>query len=177
MLAAGQLLPDDHTMGSDVQRFFKRIDWGSGGKSFIECTGGYVGVAPRSTKAGDEVFVVVGCQQPLVLRRQVGGGGHRYAVVGECYVEGCARGEPLVGRLADEVGFMLKPSPTRAGLSRVFRNLQTGDVSREDPRLVRLGVDLGRFRAQLADDCDDMLRVAPEELMARIDGLKKIDLV
>lgn len=181
MLTAGQLLPDDHTMGSDVQRFFKRMDWGSGGKNFIECTGGYVGVAPRSTKAGDEVFVVVGCQQPLVLRRQigggVGGGGHRYTVVGECYVEGCARGEPLVGRLGDEVGFMLEPSPTRAGLSRVFRNLQTGDVSREDPRLVRLGVDLGRFRAQLADDCDAMLRVAPEELMARIDGLERIDLV
>lgn len=177
VLSAGHLVEGDDKMGSDVQKFFKRMDWGSGGKSFIRCTGGYVGVAPPSTRTGDEVFVVVGCQQPLILRRSGGGGGNGHSVVGECYVEGCARGEPLVGNLPDHVGFSMNPSPTKPGLSRVFRDLLSGELFSEDPRLASLEVDLGPFRAQLSEDSDAMLSVAPEVLMAHVEGLRKMELV
>lgn len=74
------------------------MDCGSGGNKFIFGTGGYVGVAPPSTKINDDIFVVVGCQQPLVLRNCLKGTSW-YSVVGECYVEGFACGEPLVGSL------------------------------------------------------------------------------
>lgn len=75
---------EDYKMGSDAQRFLKRMDWGLGGNNFILCTDGFVGVAPPSTKIGDEIFVIVGCQQPLVLRNCLKGS-NRYSVVGECY--------------------------------------------------------------------------------------------
>lgn len=177
MLSGSQLVKEDYEMGSEVQKFCKRMDWGSGGKSFIQCTGGYVGVAPPSTRIGDEIFVVVGCQQPLVLRKPPGGSrDDRYTVVGECYVEGCSRAEPLLGNLPDHIGFSMIPSLTQPGLSRVFRDLQSGEQFGEDPRLESLGVDLGHFRAQLADDPGAMLTVPPDLLMERVNGLRKIDL-
>lgn len=177
LLTEGQLVPDDYTMGSDVQRFFKRMDWGSGGKSFVRCTGGYVGVAPPSTQVGDEIFVVVGCQQPLVLRRKTSHGPHRYSVVGECYVEGCSRAEPLLGNLPSHIGFELTTSSKAPGWSRRFRDIRSEETISEDPRLHRLGVDLGSFRAHLAEDSDALLSLAPDDLMARVKDLRRIELV
>ncbi|KAG6362254.1 hypothetical protein INS49_010484 [Diaporthe citri] len=48
-VSGGDLVEDDYKMGSDAQRFLKRMDWGSGGNNFILGTGGYVGVALPST--------------------------------------------------------------------------------------------------------------------------------
>lgn len=181
VLSGEQLVEKDYNMGSDAQRFFKRMDWGSGEKSFIRCTGGYVGVAPPSTKIGDEIFVVAGCQQPLVLRKSIGGGPNRYSVVGGCYVEGCARAEPLLGKLPDHIGFSIIPSQTTPGWSRRFIDLSSGDVFSVDPRLHSLGLDpkldLEHFKEQLIEDPNTMLSVEPELLMKRIKGLKKVDLV
>ncbi|KAF3769359.1 hypothetical protein M406DRAFT_355265 [Cryphonectria parasitica EP155] len=170
------LVEKDQNMGSDAQRFFKRMDWGSGGKAFIRGTGEYVGVVPPSTRVDDEIFVIVGCQQLLVLRKH-SGGNERYSIVGECYVEGCARGEPLLGRLPDHVGFSIIRNRSMVGESRRFRDLRSGDLFCEDPRLGSLGVELEEFRARLAKDPEAMLDVAPEVLRARIKGLKYIDLV
>jgi hypothetical protein len=102
------LAEDDFKMGSDAQRFLKRVDWGSGGNNFIVCTSGCAGVMPPSTKVGDKAFAIVGYQQPLflsvvsflirvrtLLKHYLGGpsfllrncsdGNSQYSVVGECY--------------------------------------------------------------------------------------------
>lgn len=175
-ISGGDLVEEDYKMGSDAQRFLKRMDWGLGGNNFILCTGGYVGVAPPSTKIGDEIFVIVGCQQPLVLRNCLKGS-NRYSVVGECYVEGCARGEPLLGSLPGHIGFSLVEGTARSVWSRRFRDVRSGELFREDPRLESLGVDLDEFRVRLAEDPEAMLSLPPEMLRERIADLRYIDLV
>lgn len=158
-------------IGSDGQRFFKRMDTGSGGKTFIWGSNGYIGVGPPSTKVGDEIFVVVGCQKPLLLRRQLSGE-NQYSVVGECYVEGCARAEPLLGNLPDYMGFDFDLDHNWC-----FRDLRSGQLYYEDPRLEGLMVDLGDFRAQLSVDRQATLTVAPDVLLKRIPGLRFLDIV
>lgn len=170
------LVEEDYRVGSNAQRFLKRMDWGSGGNNFIMCSGGYVGVAPPFAKVGDEVFIIVGCQQPLILRKHPEGS-NRYSVVGECYVEGCARAEPLLGNLPDHIGFSWKEGTAMIWWSRRFRDLRSGKLYREDPRLESLGVNLDEFRRQLAVDPETMLTLSPDVLQERIAGLRYIDLI
>lgn len=48
-----------------------------------------VGLAPASTRRGDEVFYVAGAATPLILRRSTDGNRvDHYEVVGDCYVLG-----------------------------------------------------------------------------------------
>ncbi|KAL1604121.1 hypothetical protein SLS60_005714 [Paraconiothyrium brasiliense] len=56
---------------------------------------GDVGLAPASTRPGDEVFYVAGGATPLLLRL-IDGGGLRYEVVGDCYLLGMNEEEPSV---------------------------------------------------------------------------------
>lgn len=165
------LKEEDYRVGTNAQRFFKRMDWGSSGNTFLWGSNGYIGVGPPTTKIGDEIFVIVGCQQPLILRRhpcRESG----YFIVGECYVEGCARAEPLLGSLPNDIGLSV-----RAGKKWCFRDLRSSELINEDPRLEDLEVDLGEFRAQLAGDLQATLSVAPDVLLRRIAGLRYIDLV
>lgn len=170
------LIEEDYKVGSNAQRFLERMDWGSGGNNFITCSGGYIGVAPPFAKIGDEVFVIVGCQQPLILRK-CPEGSNRYSVVGECYVEGCARAEPLLGNLPDHIGFGWMEGTPQDKWSRRFRDLRSCELSREDPRLESFGVDLGEFRRRLAVDPKAMLTLPPDVLQERIAGMRYIDLV
>lgn len=170
------LVEEDYKFGSNAQRFLKRMDWGSGGNNFIMGSGGYIGVAPPSAKVGDEVFVIVGCQQPLLLRKCFEGS-NRYSVVGECYVEGCARAEPLLGNLPDHIGFSWILGTAGIAWSRCFRDQRSGESFREDPRLRNLGVDLDEFRQRLAVDPEAMLTLSPEVLQECITDLRYIDLV
>lgn len=169
------LVEEDYEIGSNTQRFLKRMDWGSGGNNFITGTGGYVGLGAPSVQVGDEVLVIVGCQQPLTLRKCPAD--DKYFVVGECYVEGCARGEPLLGNLPEHVGFKWIDGTFGVGWLRCFIDLQSGELFREDPRLERLGIDLDEFRIRLAEDPEAILSLTPELLLERIVGLRYIDLI
>lgn len=50
---------------------------------------GYLGLVPASTKGGDYISVMPGCNVPLILRRE----GECFRVLGECYVHGIMSGE------------------------------------------------------------------------------------
>jgi hypothetical protein len=53
---------------------------------------GYMGFVPKNSVAGDLIFVLMGCDVPLVLRScEIGG----YRLVGECYVHGIMKGEAM----------------------------------------------------------------------------------
>lgn len=54
-------------------------------------------MAPSSSRIGDVVCVIFGCDMPVVLRRNKGG---PYTFVGGCYADGIMYGEAMEG-LAD----------------------------------------------------------------------------
>jgi hypothetical protein len=55
---------------------------------------GRMGLAPAGARLGDSVAILLGCDIPLILRRQEKGG---WIVVGECYVHGVMYGEAIRG--------------------------------------------------------------------------------
>ena len=71
-------------------------------RSFFVSSKGYMGLGPLDAKVGDEICVLLGCNQPLVIRRV----GDHHLVVGQCYVYGMMFGEMIdemeAGRLKAE---------------------------------------------------------------------------
>ncbi|KAI0191333.1 HET-domain-containing protein [Astrocystis sublimbata] len=126
--------------------YLAQIVFKNGDKRFIECTDGYIGIAPPSTQAGDEVCVLLGCDAPMVLR-SLGSG--RYLVVGECFVEGLSMGEALLGLLPKEIRATKVQNEDSERWDTLYLNQQTGQVLREDPRLRQLPIDLTGFRNDL----------------------------
>lgn len=46
---------------------------------------GFVAMAPRETRKGDMIYVLIGCSVPVVLRR-VDSSADAFVVVGECFL-------------------------------------------------------------------------------------------
>jgi hypothetical protein len=76
----------------DSGQVFSRLAWGIIGKHlpFVGINGG-IGLALESAKVGDEVWIVFGCDKPMILRSV----DDHYLVVGEGYYDGANRGELL----------------------------------------------------------------------------------
>lgn len=72
-----------------------KVVGGSLGRTLVTLATGHFGLAPYVVKPDDLVFVVMGCSMPVVLRPVEGTSS--YTVVGECYVEGFAKGEAMAG--------------------------------------------------------------------------------
>ncbi|KAI9868244.1 MAG: hypothetical protein M1813_006989 [Trichoglossum hirsutum] len=80
------------TPQSESGQVFARLVWGIIGKHhpFVGTHGG-VGMAIQGAKPGDQVWVILGCDRPMVLRPI----GEQFLVVGEGYYDGVNRGELL----------------------------------------------------------------------------------
>ena len=59
-------------------------------RSFFISEEGYVGLAPKSARKDDEVWIVRGSKIPLLLRKQAEG---TYRFIGEVYIHGLMNGE------------------------------------------------------------------------------------
>ncbi|TGJ86809.1 hypothetical protein E0Z10_g1990 [Xylaria hypoxylon] len=60
-------------------------------KRFFITRDGRMGIGPESMKEGDEVAILFGAKVPFVLRRS----GPIYILIGECYIAGMMKGEPV----------------------------------------------------------------------------------
>ncbi|KAE9365874.1 hypothetical protein N431DRAFT_430066, partial [Stipitochalara longipes BDJ] len=58
-------------------------------QSFFATQKGYMGAGAQSLRAGDKVYVLYGCDVPVVLRAV----GDQYIHVGPCFVQGLMDGE------------------------------------------------------------------------------------
>ncbi|KAI3320241.1 HET-domain-containing protein [Xylariaceae sp. AK1471] len=102
----------------------------------FETSNGYVGILQGNPHPGDEVFVILGCDVPVLLRPTSSG---EYEVVGDCYLHGIMDGEALLGALPPAWSAQLVP--TADGVDRrLFRNADTNITTSEDPRLVNLSI-------------------------------------
>jgi hypothetical protein len=62
-------------------------------RRLITTTTGHFGLAPSIVHPEDQIFVILGCSVPVILRRC--DGKKEYEVVGECWVDGFMRGEAV----------------------------------------------------------------------------------
>jgi len=65
-------------------------------RKLITMEAGQLGLAPRIARERDQVWVVLGCRMPVILREEVdemGSGVGSWKVVGECFVDGLMDGQ------------------------------------------------------------------------------------
>jgi hypothetical protein len=100
---------------------------------------GEIGLAPKMAREDDIVVVLLGCQVPIILRPT--NNTSQYQVVGEAYFQSVMHQEALLGSLPEHFE-NIQQVDQDGSTSLVYRNLETGSVEVEDPRLV--DVDLPR---------------------------------
>ncbi|KAI2778237.1 HET-domain-containing protein [Daldinia loculata] len=148
--------PDLFKPGSPEYDFLQRTRI-IGGKKFARCSNGYFGIVPPHTQVGDHVCVLIGCNGVMILR-PVGSG--QFILMGEAYIDRLRIGEGLLGPLPENVQMFLTTHAHKATFG--FRDMNSGDITFEDPRLRNLPIDLSDYREQLKEDGHVILFVHPE---------------
>jgi hypothetical protein len=72
-----------------------KVSGGHLGRRLITLHTGHFGLGPNTVLPNDAVYVILGCSLPVVLRRAANT--PHFRVIGECYVEGFANGEAVLG--------------------------------------------------------------------------------
>lgn len=146
----------------DAQRYFDRLNDVINGRVIVQTTNNYIGVAPAAFALGDEIFVVLGCNLPLVLRHV---GENRRIIVGACYVCGLNDGEAILGPLPPETRHV-QAFDGDVYLD-TFVNQETGEVLEGDVRLESFGIaDLARTNSAAVTDKERIV-VSLEDLATR----------
>ena len=164
------LIPDC-SPGAHERRYLDFVLTYCEGRSFITTREGYIGLAPKATKPGDQICVLLGCTMPLVIRPS---SGLQYKVVGECHVHGLQEGEAFLGPLPDEYQPILIWDQ---GYYSAFINKRTGNVQYEDPRLEDGDWDTSERGPIRLHDGLISLKVTPNILKRRGVNLQSIDLI
>ncbi|KUI70762.1 hypothetical protein VM1G_11678 [Cytospora mali] len=108
-------------------------------RAFVSTHEGYMGIAPASAREGDAVYAIPSCPCLIVLR-PVQAFEDRFQVVGACFLYGLNNGEAALGVQPSHIRTELQFIPEARGWCHVYRNIDTGEVSYEDPRLLALGI-------------------------------------
>ncbi|KAI1733349.1 heterokaryon incompatibility protein-domain-containing protein [Xylaria scruposa] len=175
-LLRGREMGTSTEMETETPSWMKRM---LTGRALLRTTSGLVGLAenlPGSFEPGDQVCAVFGCKHLLALGPLRGSdnddeqGAQRYRLRGYCHLEGADFGEAVLGPLPPSIRPVMAElmMPDGKRLSWVFQDTRTGEVIREDPRLIFLGIDMAEYREAL--ECDNLpwLRVDPEVLEERL---------
>ena len=91
---------------------------------------GYIVLAPKYAKPGDQVCVLLGCWSSILLRPA----GNRWQVVGECYVPGLESGEAIAGPLPEDYRKTKVFDESQRGWVPKFQNISNNQITSEDPR-------------------------------------------
>lgn len=102
------------------------------GRVFSTTESDHMGLAPKSARKGDQVYVLLGCQSPMLLRPGEPG---RWSVVGECYTHGFMDGEALLGSLPGSCNRVARAVPGTPSLWDAFIDRKVGVLQISDPRL------------------------------------------
>lgn len=129
---AAFLRDEKQQVPEDAENFMGNVYVMCKNRSFIQTREGYIGLAPRLARPGDQVCVLLGCSQPLLLRPAPN---RQYQVVGECYMYGLMNGEAFLGPLPDHYRAVNKYQERGRFWWRGFLNSQTGLTQYIDPRL------------------------------------------
>ena len=156
--------------GPNATRYIVQILIYARKRSFFTTKEGYIGLAPKVTRPGDQVCILLGSSRPLVLRPTA----HlQYQVVGECYIHGLANGEAFLGPLPDN--YRIIHLYDKALM--VFVNDQTGIIQHNDPRLKPEDWAAGDGTVCRLPDGSESLALTPEMLKRRKVNVQSLDLV
>ena len=103
-------------------------------RCFFQRSRRYIGLGPQKTQVGDHVFVIFGCETPLVLRKSTLVE-KAWQVVGSCYVPGVEDGQVFLGGLHQRYRRIIRFEATLGGLVPDFIDQPMQEVLVEDPRL------------------------------------------
>ncbi|KAI1261970.1 heterokaryon incompatibility protein-domain-containing protein [Xylariaceae sp. FL1019] len=167
-------LPDLHNVELEIHRVYTGIYSTVWNRALIHTTDGSIGVAPSSVENGDQVWSLLGCPMIMLLREN---SKSSHLVVGPSYVHGFSTGESILGPFPDAI----RPVYRVNSGAWVFENIQTGLQSRHDPRLPRLGIDLGFYRKWIDKGKSPNWLVKPDALRPLVQrwgyDLHKVNLV
>jgi len=76
-------------VGGASNSFLARTNQHTGNRAMFSTNNGYVGMAPKGSRVGDQVAIFEGGSVPFIIRRW----DRNWQVVGACYVHGCMHGE------------------------------------------------------------------------------------
>ena len=79
-----------------AKRFCTRCRSALPGLLILVTEDGNIGLAPAATRVGDKICVLLGCDDPLILRSE---NEERYILVGQCYLSSAQFGECLLGNM------------------------------------------------------------------------------
>jgi hypothetical protein len=80
----------------DAESYLKCMRQTLEGRCLFKTNNGYIGLSPTSTRKGDVICVVFGCQTPILLRPvPKSNSTQTWLVVGACYVHGLMSGEAI----------------------------------------------------------------------------------
>ncbi|KAI0857531.1 heterokaryon incompatibility protein-domain-containing protein [Xylaria cubensis] len=117
------------------------------GRCVYDTEEGFVGLAPLKAKSGDEVCVIVGCNNSPVILRHVNE--DEYILVGGCYTSGIEGGEALLGPLPEQTRIMHVWDDAEQTYLDTFIDDETGTQSLADPRLKDWPIDHEEYHEQL----------------------------
>jgi len=115
----------------DWSNYLNRMHDYCAGRCLITTEKGYIGLAPKNSKVGDIVCILLGCRSPLVLRPLSEA---QYQIVGECCICGLMDGEALLGPLPSHVE-RFQRLDDEFGWWSAFIDRETGEISVHDPRV------------------------------------------
>ena len=159
--------------GSTQSRYVARVLRLCEKRSFITTEEGYIGLAPKATKPGDQVCILLGCRNPLVLRPV---SGLQYKVVGECYVHGLMNGEAFLGSFPDNYRPINYYDQGANNWYRAFLDKQTGNTQYNDPRMESDDQTVNKG-ISFAPDGTRLPEVTPEFLKRRGVNVQTFDLI
>ena len=102
------------------------------GKSLLWMREGYIGLAPEETQVGDQVYLILGCGAPIILRPKPN---DEWQVVGGCYVHGVEKGRVFLGDLPDRYRHVMRFEEVSGRYWAAYLDQQTNEILVEDPRL------------------------------------------
>ncbi|ROW07885.1 hypothetical protein VMCG_03604 [Cytospora schulzeri] len=111
-------------------------------RAFVSTDKGYIGIAPNSAQEGDVVYAILSCWS-LIILRPVESFEYRFQAVGECFLYGLNHGEAVLGTLPAHIRGGYRYNTDLSVWYQVYRNVDTDEVSFEDPRLLALGIHPG----------------------------------
>lgn len=158
----------DFPAGTGVRKTISRM-WNFliGAHVFTAGPENIIGIARGPIQPGDQVYVLIGCNHSVVLRKVPDSSQNNFQHVGECFVHHVSQGQALLGPLPENIEHIHADLSGAARYYRdVFINRVTGEITRVDPRFATSlpPAMVTRFEEWIEHDEDNRILVDPEVL-------------